>query len=243
MLLLTTRWAEKYMQLNPTVAVYAEGGGSALGIEGLIKGDVSICAASRPLRSEEAQLLVKKQGRLGMRFLVAKDAISIFIHPNNPVNTLTMEQLKQIYLGHITNWQQVGGINESIQLYIRSPNSGTFLYFREHVLNDDPYSTHAITMPTTKSIVNAVADHRNAIGYGGIAYGLEIKLCRINDIAPTIANIQNDSYPLIRYLYLYTVDTPKGVTKAFIDWVISDGQAIVKEVGYAPLWENADDNE
>jgi len=237
MLILATRWAEEYMKLNPNVSVYVDGGGTEKGVEALIKGKADICTASRPLRAQEARLLAEKYRNIGISHLVAKDALSVYLNPENPAQNLSMNQLKQIFAGEITNWSQVGGNSDPILVLIRSPNSGTYLYFKEHILEGGAYSPFAQVMPTTAAIVNAVSENREAIGYGGTAYGTNLIHCQINGIAPTEENVSNDSYPIIRYLYLYTTNTPRGEVKSFIDWVLKEGQKIVKEVGYIPLWE------
>ncbi|MDW7682075.1 MAG: substrate-binding domain-containing protein, partial [bacterium] len=135
------------------------------------------------------------------------------------------------------NWAEVGGRIEPILVMIRPPNSGTHLYFKEHVLNGKNYGHFTQIAATTPKVVKAVAKNREAIGYGGSAYGDEVIHVRINGIEPTPENVRNDSYPIIRYLYLVTTDTPRGELKSFIDWTLKDGQRIVREVGYIPLWE------
>ncbi|MBN1351078.1 phosphate ABC transporter substrate-binding protein [candidate division KSB1 bacterium] len=237
MQILGARWAESYMKLKPKVSVYVEGGGTATGVRALLDGEADVCTASRPLRAIEARLLAEKYGYLGIRHLVAKDALSIYVHPQNPVQNLTVEQLKHIFTGKINLWNQLGGNDDAIRVLIRSPNSGTYLYFKEHILDGEAYSPQAQTMTTTSAIVDAVANNPAAIGYGGIVYGSEVIHCKIENIAPTDATVRNDSYPIIRYLYLYTINTPRGQVKSFIDWVLTDGQKIVQQVGYIPLWE------
>jgi len=237
MLILLSRLAEQYMKDNPNVSVYVEGGGTVNGINRLIKGDVEICAASRPLKPNEARLLANKYGKLGVSILVAKDALSIFINPQNPIHNLNLTQLKNIFSGKVTNWKEIGETDKSILVFIRPPNSGTHLYFKEHVLEGEGYSPTAKVLPSTADIIQSVLENTNAIGYGGIAYGSQVVHCNINNVAPTEENVRNDTYPIIRYLYFYTVDTPEGRVKSFIDWVLKDGQKIVKEVGYISLWE------
>lgn len=235
--ILTSRWSEEYMRGRPTVSVYSESRGTELGIRAMTNGEAEICSASRPLRPQEARLLAQRYGKLGMGFLVAKDALSIYLHPDNPVKDLTLDQLRRIYLGEITNWSAVGGYNESIRVLIRPPNSGTHQYFREHVMGGAQYSEFAQIIPTTNGMVKTVSENREAIGYGGIAYGPKKIHCRIEGVEPSEENVRNDTYPIIRYLYLYTVDTPQGEAKSFIDWVLKEGQKTVRDVGYVPLWE------
>lgn len=238
MVILARLWAEEYMQRTPGISVYVDGGGSATGIEALIKGEIDICTASRPLRPSEVQRLVKRYNNLGVAFLVARDALSIYLHPDNPVRNLSVEQVKGIFSGSITNWQAVGGKNEPILVLSRSPNSGTHLYFQEHILGGEPYGKNVVTMPTTAAIVEAIAQSPQAVGYGGIAYGASLVHCNVNGVSPTEDNVRKETYPIARYLYFYTIDKPQGIVKAFIDWVLSkEGQRVVKKVGYIPLFE------
>ncbi len=237
MLPLTNRWAEEFMKAHPNTSVYVAGGGSALGFKSLIKGESDICASSRPIQANEAQLLARKYGKVGMAFLVAKDALSIYLHPENPVQNLTLEQVRAIFTGAITHWSEIGGNNAPIQVMMRSPNSGTFLYLKMHVLEGQPYSSASQISPTTADMVKTISQNVNAIGYGGIAYGRNLKHCQIDNVAPIEENVRSDRYPLARYLYLYTIDKPQGTVKNFIDWVLKEGQTIVRQVGYIPIWE------
>lgn len=237
MLILNRRWAEVYMTTHPGISVYAEGGGSATGIQALIQEEIDICAASRPLTAEEVKPLAEKYRNIGISFLVAKDALSVYVNPNNPVKDLTLKQLKEIFTGAIENWHNVAGNDEPIKVLIRPPSSGTHLYFREHILEGEPYSENAVSVPTTAAIVDSVLNNPNAIGYGGIAYGTNVIHCQINGINPSEDNVRYDLYPLSRYLYFDTIKKPRGEVRKFIDWVISpEGQKIVKDVGYIPLW-------
>lgn len=239
MLILTRRWAESYMTTHPGISVYAEGGGSATGVQALIRGTVDICAASRPLTSEEVKPLAEKYRSIGVSIFVAKDALSVYVHPRNPVKDLTLKQLKEIFSGEIHNWNSVGGNDEQIKVFIRPQSSGTQLYFREHILEGAEYGTNAIPIPTTAAIVDSVLNNPNGIGYGGIAYGSEVVHSQINGINPSEENVRYDLYPLSRYLYFYTIKKPQGEVKRFIDWVVgARGQEIVEEVGYIPLWTN-----
>jgi len=181
-------------------------------------------------------LLAKNFNRIGMNIRIAQDALSVYINPQNPLRDLSMKQLEDIFTGKIKNWESLGGNDAPISVLIRSPNSGTFLFFKEHVLNGKDYLPTAKTKSTTMAIINSVSKDINAIGYGGLAYGANVIHCKINHIAPSEQNVKNDSYPIIRYLYLYTIDMPRGHIKAFIDWILKDGQQIVREVGYIPLW-------
>lgn len=238
MVILTQRWAEAYMKRNPGISIYVEGGGSATGIAALIKGTIQICTSSRPIRPTEVRKLVQQQDLLGVSFLVARDALSVYVHPQNPVQHLSMEQARGIFAGEIMNWKALGGNDALITVLIRSPNSGTHLYFQEHVLGGQGYAPQAFSLPTTAAVVEEVSSNISAIGYGGLAYGRELVHCALNNVTPTEENVRNGRYPLARYLYFYTIDKPVGTVKEFIDWVLSpDGQTVVRETGYIPLFE------
>lgn len=237
MLILTTSLADEYNKINPDVKIIAEGGGTAIGIKNLSEGEIEVCAASRTLRAEEAALLAENYNSVSVSFLVAKDALSMYVNPANPVKELTTAQLKDIFTGKIRNWKELSGDDAEIIVLNRSNTSGTYLYFKEHILNEENYLPEAITFPSTEAIISEITINKYAIGYGGIAYGKEIHHCKINGISPVEENVKNGSYPISRYLYFYTVNMPKGKVKNFIDWVISPaGQAVVRKVGYIPLW-------
>lgn len=238
MVILAQRWAEEFMRQYGGIAVYVEGGGTATGIEALIKGEIEICTASRPLQPSEVQLLAQQQQNVGIAFRVAKDGLSMYLHPDNPIRDLRLEQVKGIYTGEISNWRDIGGKDEAIVALGRSPSSGTYLYFQEHVLDGEPYGDAVVTMPTTAAIVAAVELNPSAIGYGGLAYGKNLVHCKINGVSPTDECVREDKYPIARYLYFYTIKKPEGVVKLFIDWVLSkEGQRVVKEIDYIPLFD------
>lgn len=238
MSILVSRLAEAYMKENPGVAVYTEGGGTGTGVQALVNKEANICAASRPLRAQEVKLLADNFNSVGMAVRIAKDAVSVYLNNQNPVQNLTLEQLKKIYNGQFINWSQVGGINEPIMVLNRLPNSGTYLYLKEYVLNGQSYTEDAINMPSYQALLNKIEANRRAIGYGGLWSEASIKSCQINGVEPTWKNIMNDQYPLSRYLYFYTVNTPEDEVRDFIDWVLgSHGQKVIKDVGYFPIWE------
>jgi phosphate transport system substrate-binding protein len=238
MVILAQRWAEEYMKQHTGIAVYVEGGGSATGIEALIKGEIEICTASRPLQPGEVRRLAQQHRNIGIAFRVAKDGLSIYLHPDNPVRDLRLEQVKDIYTGRIKNWREAGGKDEAIIAFSREPSSGTYLYFQEHVLEGQPYGENVILMPTTAAIAAEVEKNPQAIGYGGLAYGKNLVHCKIDGVSPTDENVREDKYPIARYLYFYTIKKPEAVVKSFIDWVLGrEGQRVVKEIDYIPLFE------
>jgi len=242
MVILAQRWAEKYMESHPNVSIQVTGGGSGTGISALINGTTDICNASRPMKSTEIDKLKQRFGSLGVEIKSAKDGLSIYVNEANPVNELSLDQLKKIYTGKTTNWKDVGGNDAKIILYSRENNSGTYVYFKDNVLNGDDYSATAQNMPGTASVVNAVSKDKNGIGYGGAAYAKGIKDVAVKKNAgstaflPTLENVKSGNYPISRFLYMYVRSKPTGVMKEYIDWILSaEGQDVVSKVGYFPV--------
>ncbi len=232
------RWATEYMDRNRNVSIYISGGGTGAGFQKLAAGEADIVMASRIIQSNEVRDLASRYGTIGIAHLVAKDALSIYLNRENPVNNLSLIHLQKIFTGEIRRWEQIQpGIADSILVVLRPATSGTQWYFRQVVLKDSGYLKSAAIAATTNEVIRLIHEHPFSIGYGGIGYGRDVKHCLINGIAPTVENVQNDRYPLIRYLYLYTSDMPKGEVKKFIDWIMqADGQQIVREAGYIALW-------
>jgi phosphate transport system substrate-binding protein len=238
MRILAQRWAEDYMKTHDSVSIYVEGGGTRLGVEALLKGETDIACASRTLNADEVRRLHERHGSLGFRFLCAKDALSIYLHPENPVRDLSSEELAGILSGKIQTWDQVGGEKQRIRVLVREPNSGTRAFIRDHVLSGESYSGDAVIIVGTQAVADSVAADRAAIGFGGLAYGQHVYHCRIDGAPPTAENVRDGSYPIARYLYFYTAREPTGAVKQFIDWVLSaSGQTLVEEVGYISLWD------
>lgn len=238
MLLLTENLAQEYMKLNPGISIYVYGGGTATGIRSLINGEIDICTASRNLQPEEAKSLADYYGSVGLFYLIAKDALSVYVNKYNPVKDLTMDELKNIFECEVTDWSSLGGKHQKIIPVIRNLNSGTYLFFKEHVMNGEEYCEDAVVESTTGEIIQYVEVNENAIGYGSMGYKGNIVHAKIDGIEPSEKNAQNDTYPLTRYLHFFTTQIPKGTVKKFIDWVVSpEGQEIIKQSGYIPLWE------
>jgi phosphate transport system substrate-binding protein len=238
MLELTKKLANKYMEENPVISLYVEGGGTATGVKALIRGEIEICTASRNLKPEETKMLADYYGTLGLAFLIAKDALSIYLNINNPVRDLSMEQLKSIYECKIRNWRELGGNNAPIIPVIRNPNSGTHLYFKEHILGGDEYCETTVVKSTTRNVLSFIEENENAIGYGGMGYKGNIINPKIEGIEPSSKNAQNDTYPITRYLHFFTSRSPQGAVKNFIEWVLSpEGQRVIENSGFIPLWE------
>lgn len=238
MLVLNRRLAETYMRVTPGVAVVVHGGGSGVGVERLIGGETDICASSRPLQSEEVQRLHDRRGTLGVRFVVAQDALSIYLNPENPIRDLTLDQLEGIFSGRLETWDAIGGLAENISVIVRPPSSGTTRFFRDHVLRGTAYVESARTEARTVDVVAAVARDRSAVGYGGVAYGPGLVHSAIEGVRPEPAMVRDGSYSLTRYLHYYTAEPPRGELQAFIDWCLSEaGQRVVSEIGFVALWQ------
>ena len=235
------RWAEEYMKVNDNVVMQVAGGGSGTGFAALLNGTTDICEASRDIKEKELQLAAQK-GIEPYRVSVALDGIAVFLHEKNSINDFTLAELKGIYTGSITNWSELGGPDERIILYGRENNSGTYAFFKEHVLDKEDYSPYTQTLPGTAAVVNAVSKDENGIGYGGIAWATGVKFAgvAISDtteaVQPTVENISSGKYPIARELYWFFNGKPTGELKALVNWALSpEGQKIAEEIDYVPL--------
>jgi phosphate transport system substrate-binding protein len=246
MVILGQRWAEVYMNQNPGSRVQVTGGGSGTGVAALINGTTDICESSRPMKDKEKAEVKAKSGKEAVEIPVAVDGLAVYLHSSNPVKELTLDQVKQIYTGKITNWKDVGGKDAKIILYSRENNSGTYVYFKEHVLENADFHPTAQTLPGTAAVTNAVAKDPKAIGYGGIAYAKGIRHAQIKKdanspaVEPSMENVLTGKYPISRNLYWYTAGEPSGEIKKLVDWALSpEGQKLVESVGYYPLPKTA----
>lgn len=241
MVILVQRWTEMYPD-KTNVQFQVTGGGSGTGISALINGTTDICSSSRPIKPVEVQQLFDKYQYQGMEVRVARDGIALYVHSQNPIQSLTVAQVKKIFTGEITNWKEVGGEDKNIVLYSRENNSGTYEFFKEHVLQKKDFAPQTQHMVGTGALVNAVANDRFSIGFGGIAYSTGVKALALafdeksKPVPPNKTTILQGQYPVSRLLYFYLKERPAGVIKQFIDWVISkSGQDVVTEVGYLPI--------
>lgn len=236
MVVLTQRWAERYMQGHSGTSIEVSGGGSGTGMASLLSNTTDIANASRPVSARERQQMSDV-----VETRVALDALAIYVHESSPVQSLTMQQLADLYRGRITNWSEVGGPDRPVVLYSRENNSGTYAYFKEHVLGGDDFATNAQTLPGTAAVINAVARDPSGIGYGGIGYATGVRTLSIigtdgATVEPTMENATSGRYPLSRFLFMVTRGAPSGTAREFIDWVQSpEGQGLVTEVGFYPL--------
>lgn len=242
MVLLGQRWAETYMKKYPGATIQVTGGGSGVGLAALINGTTDIAQASRPMKDSEKSQLMKNRSLPTFELPVALDGLAVYVHERNPLTELSLEQLKKIYTGAVKNWKELGGRDERIILYGRENSSGTYAYFKEHVLENADYYPTTQTLPGTAAVINAVARDARGIGYGGIAYLKGVKALRVKKnaetpgVEPTLENVQKNIYPISRFLYWYVAGQPKDQIKKLADWVLSaEGQALVSDVGYYPL--------
>ncbi|HET6511355.1 MAG TPA: phosphate ABC transporter substrate-binding protein [Candidatus Kapabacteria bacterium] len=242
MVQLAQRWAELYMKDKQGVQVQVTGGGSGTGISALINGTTDICAASRPMKDNEKQKLIDQYKYAGMEVRVARDGITLFVHGDNPVKEMTLDQIAKIYKGEITNWSEVGGADQEIVVYGRENSSGTYEYFKEHVLKKEDFKNGMQALSGTAAVVNAVGRDEQGIGFGGLGYSKGLKEIAVKPHAdsaaylPTKENILSGQYPISRYLYLYLRQRPEGEMKAFIDFILSkNGQEVVANEGFFPV--------
>jgi phosphate transport system substrate-binding protein len=245
MVILGQRWAETYMKQNPKVTIQVTGGGSGTGIAALINGTTHIAESSRPMKDAEKENVKNRQGKEVLELPVAVDGLAVYVHEASPLQELTLAQIKAIYTGAVKNWKEVGGRDERIILYSRENNSGTYVYFKEHVLENADFFPTAQTLPGTAAVINAVSKDPRGIGYGGIAYGKGIKHLRVKKdanspgVEPSMENVLAAKYPISRFLYWYLAGQPGGELRNFVAWVLTpEGQKVVENVGYYPLNPN-----
>lgn len=241
MVILGQRLAEEYMTAKPGTVVQVNGGGSGTGIAALINGTVDLAMASRSMTEKEKQQAKTARGADVVEHPIALDALGVFVHASNPAAQLTIAQIKDIFQGKVTNWSQVGGPNAPVVLYGRESSSGTYDYFREHVLGKEDFAPAVQTLQGTAAIINAVGQDRNGIGYGGIAYAKDVKALPISEggkpaVAPNEQTVADGTYPLSRKLFFYFPgNAPERVTQ-FAQWSVTpEAQALVTKVGYFPL--------
>lgn len=245
---LAQAWAEAYMQKNPAEFVAVTGGGSGTGLSSLISGTCDIAMSSRNIKDKEIALAQKK-GIYPEEIKVALDGLAVVVNPKNNVDKLTIEQLAGIFSGKIRNWNELGGPDEKIVILSREVNSGTHVYFKEHVLRmGDPggreeFAPGALMLSSSQAIADEVAGNPAAIGYYGMGYisAKQRPVAIASDgssqyVAPAIDNVLSGTYPISRPLFIYTNGEPKGLVKKFIDFALSaEGQKIVLITDFVPI--------
>jgi len=249
LVILAQKWAEVYMNKHPETKIQVTGGGSGIGFAALQNNTTDIADASRPIKAAERAACIKAFGKSPREYRVALDGLSVYVHSGNPLNELSIDQLEKIFTGKVTNWKDVGGKDAPITVYSRENSSGTYEFFKEHILKGQDFVSSAQTMPGTAALLQNISRDKNGIGYGGAAYGHGAKALKIKKtsdgpaIEPTDENVISGKYPIWRYLYNYlNPDKDKGEIAAYLTWIRSpEGQKIVKDVGYYPLPEHANE--
>lgn len=247
---LAQMWAEEYRHVNSNVTVEVAGGGSGVGIRDLIQGVVAIANASREIEAAERDQARQKTGKEPVEFIVAYDALAVYINARNPVDTLSLEELASIYAenGPVDKWSQLGidmktiGGHDRIVRVSRQNSSGTYAYFRDKVLKKKDFKMGSNDMSGSKDVVDLISKTKGAIGYSGMGYdaaGVKfLKIARKKGepgCAPSLQNVLDKKYPLARSLIMYTLGQPDPATRAYLDWILSPaGQETVKLAGYIP---------
>ncbi len=245
---LAQAWAEEYMEVNPGEFVAVTGGGSGTGFASLISGTCDVAMSSRDIKKKEIAL-AGKRGVIPNEIRVALDGLAVVVNPANPVGKLTMDQLARIFSGKIVNWREIGGTDEAIVVLSREVNSGTHVYFKEHVLrrndrnNKEEFAPGALMLSSSQAIADEVAGNPAAIGYYGMGYISKshkpVAVAKDADspyVEPMIENVINGSYPISRPLIVYTNGEPCGLVAKFIDFALSkEGQDIVLRTDFVPV--------
>jgi len=245
---LALAWAEAYQPQHPDVRISVTGGGSGTGIAALINGTADIANASRAMKPEERQQ-AEANGFQPVEIEIARDAIAVVAHPSNPVDSLTLQQVSDIFSGQIANWKEVGGEDRPIVLLSRETNSGTHVYFLEEVLrlgdkgNQTLFSPDTLLLPSSEGITAEIRQNPNAIGYDGLGYvTADVKTIGVaadagaDYVKPSIESVNAGTYPIARPLFMYTRGEPAGLIKGYIDWIRGpEGQQIVARLGFVPL--------
>lgn len=238
---LTQSLSEAYMNAHPEASITVTGGGSGVGISALLEGTTDIAMASRRIKFSE-KMKLKKAKQEADEVIVAYDALAVIVHPDNPVQQLTREELEGIFRGKITNWKEVGGEDRKIVVYSRETSSGTYEFFKESVLENKNYMSSILSMPATGAIIQSVRQTKGAIGYVGLAYlNIYVKALKVsydggkNYVYPSIENGINKTYPIVRPLYYYFDRSKADVVADFIRYIGSEtGRKITLDLGFIP---------
>jgi phosphate transport system substrate-binding protein len=245
---LIQEWVEKFLEQNPSFNISVTGGGSGTGFASLINETCDIAMSSRKIEEKE-RMQAETKNIKPVEFKIALDGLVVIVNKNNPVDRLTLEQLRDIFMARIKNWKDVGGENRKIVILSRESNSGTHMFFKEHVLgiddknNKNEFSIQSLMMSSSQAICDEVCQNPNALGYVGMGFVDErIKSVSVavnaesKYVYPMPENVMKGTYPISRPLYIYTNGEPRDVIKMFIDYALSDaGQKIALETGFIPM--------
>ena len=240
-------WAEEFMKKNPDAFIAVTGGGSGTGLAALINGTCDVAMSSREIKKQEIELAEKKNVH-PKEFRVALDGLAVVANPQNPVSKLTIDELAAIFTGRITNWHEVGGEDARIVVLSREVNSGTHVYFKEHILrkgdasSKEEFTSSALLLSSSQAIADEIKQNKSAIGYYGMGYispdhkALSVAKAGGEYVAPTVENIIRSKYPISRPLIIYTNGEPQDGTKQFLDFILSpEGQTIVTKMDFVPI--------
>lgn len=245
---LAQMWAEDYMKTSPEVNIAVTGGGSGTGITAIINGTTDIADSSREMKQQEKDD-AKAKGIEVVENKVALDGIAVVVNPANKVADLTVDQLADIFSGKVTDWQDVGGEPGQIVILSRESNSGTHVFFKEHILNKGKsdgkveYASSALLLPSSQAIVDEAKQNPKAIGYVGLGYvkdgirALKVKKdASATGIAPSVDTVQGGTYPVSRPLYMYTKKGAPQTVQDYLDWITgTEGQKVVQDLEFVPL--------
>lgn len=246
LVILAQKWAETYMGKKAETKISVTGGGTGTGFAALQNNTTDLCNASRKIKAKEIEACVKAFNKRPTEYKVALDGLSVFVHESNKIQSLSLEELESVFTGQIKNWKDLGGEDAPIVVYSRENSSGTYEFFKEAVLKGKDFVASAQTMPGTAAVLQGIAKDKNAIGYGGAAYGAGAKHIKVSvakggeGIEPSEENVVSAKYPIWRHLFIYVNPAiDKGEIGAYLKWIRSDeGQKVVKDVGYFPLPAN-----
>ncbi len=251
---LVQAWVEAFRLVDPSIDIEVSGGGSGVGIAALERGAVDIATASRNIKENEAKAVTKNTGNEPVEFIIAFDALALYVNKNSPIDSITLSDLARIYGddNRVRHWKELNVTipdvkNDKIIRVSRQSSSGTYEFFREKVLHNKDFSLGSCDMNGSKEVVELVGSTKTAIGYSGMGYATEtikmLKLMKETDdtaISPSVDNTLSKKYPLARSLQMYTLGQPKGAIKKFLDWILSeDGQRLVAENGFVPVMSSA----
>jgi len=242
MLPLSQKEAEVYMKANSSNKVTVTGGGSGVGIAALIDNTTDLAQSSRKIKMDE-KIKLQEAGVTYKEVIAAYDALAVVVNPENKIDQLTREQLEGIFTGKIKNWKEVGGIDAKIIVYSRESSSGTYEFFKEHVMSKKNFANDVLSMPATGAIIQSVSQTKGAIGYVGLAYlDKSVRALKVSYdkgktfVEPSLETAKNKTYPVVRPLYYYYSTKVEAKVKLYLDFVLSaEGQKIVEQVGYVPL--------
>lgn len=240
MVVLVQRWAELFARERPDLAVQVIGGGSGTGLAALQNGTAQVAMSSRPASASEREAVERRFGVGLQEVPVAQDGVTFYVHPSNSINSVTLAQLRAIFLGDLVDWSALGGPRGRIVPYSRESSSGTYQFVKDRLLDGEDFAAETQTLPGTAAVVNAVAQETRGLGYGGAVFARGVRELKIETssgaIAPTADTVRTGAYPLSRKLYFYVRAGPKSAVKAFIDFCLSDeAQKLATSVGYYPV--------